>query len=125
VIAADSSSIVAWLQGAQGADVTRLDEALDAGDLILPPPVVSELLSWPKASAKLLDILDRIERLPLTEGFWDRVGRDRRMLLSQGLKARLADALTAQVCIDAGVALITRDADYRHFATHCGLQLAA
>jgi hypothetical protein len=30
----------------------------------------------------------------------------------------------AQSCIDADVKLITRDRDFRHFATHCGLKLA-
>jgi predicted nucleic acid-binding protein len=124
MIAADSSTLVAWLQGVEGADVARLDEALDAGELILPPPVVSELLSLPKASVALEAILEKIERLPVTDGFWDRVGQNRRLLLAKGLKARLADALTAQVCIDADTALITRDVDYRHFAEHCGLQLA-
>jgi len=32
--------------------------------------------------------------------------------------------LIAQACIDNDVALITRDADFRHFAKHCGLKLA-
>jgi predicted nucleic acid-binding protein len=40
------------------------------------------------------------------------------------LKAALADSLIAQCCIDADVALIARDGDYRHFAKWCGLRLA-
>jgi predicted nucleic acid-binding protein len=45
-------------------------------------------------------------------------------LITKGFKARLADALIAQACIDSDVALITRDRDFRHFAKHCGLKLA-
>jgi predicted nucleic acid-binding protein len=40
------------------------------------------------------------------------------------LKAKVADALIAQSCIDHDVALITRDRGFRHFAKHCGLRLA-
>jgi predicted nucleic acid-binding protein len=45
-------------------------------------------------------------------------------LLARRLRARLADTLIAQSCIDNDVALITRDADFRHFAKYCGLRLA-
>jgi hypothetical protein len=47
------------------------------------------------------------------------------MLLLKGLKARLADALIAQCCIDADVPLIARDSDFRHFKRWCGLKLAS
>ena len=43
---------------------------------------------------------------------------------ARGLKARLADALVAQSCIDHGVSLIARDADFRHFARFGRLVLA-
>ncbi len=36
----------------------------------------------------------------------------------------LADALIAQSCIDHDVRLVTRDADFRHFARLGGLRLA-
>jgi predicted nucleic acid-binding protein len=39
-------------------------------------------------------------------------------VLATGFKARLADALIAQACIDHDVALITRDKDFRHFVRH-------
>jgi predicted nucleic acid-binding protein len=39
-------------------------------------------------------------------------------------RARLADTLIAQSCIDHGVRLVTRDADFRHFARIGGLRLA-
>jgi predicted nucleic acid-binding protein len=40
-------------------------------------------------------------------------------------KARLADVLIAQSCLDHRVALITRDRDFRHFARIARLRLAA
>jgi hypothetical protein len=62
--------------------------------------------------------------LDLAEGYWIRAAATRANLLSRKLRARLPDALIAQACIDNDVALITRDADFRHFAKHCGLKLA-
>jgi predicted nucleic acid-binding protein len=124
MIATDTSSLVAYLQGATGDDVEKLDAASSAGDLVLPPVVVTEILSDP-ASAKMLNtILPEIQMLELTEGYWARAGHARLTLKRQGLKTKIADALIAQSCIDHSVALITRDADFRHFAKHCGLRLA-
>ncbi|WP_371454829.1 PIN domain-containing protein [Brevundimonas sp. LM2] len=53
-----------------------------------------------------------------------RAAATRRTVLSRRLKARFADSLIAQLCLDHDAALITRDGDFRHFATHCGLRLA-
>jgi predicted nucleic acid-binding protein len=64
-------------------------------------------------------------RLPITPGYWERVGHNRRLILSKGLRARLADTLIAQCCIDTDVSLITFDGDFRHFERWCGLKLAA
>ena len=58
------------------------------------------------------------------DGYWERAGRNRRMLIASGLRARTIDSLIAQSCIDANVELVTNDPDFRHFASHCGLKLA-
>lgn len=123
MIATDTSSLVAYLSGERGDDVARIDEAIATRELRLPPPVVSELLSKPDQS-QIEALLSEIPQLELTPGFWDRAGRTRRVLRLRGLKAALADALIAQCCIDADVALIARDRDYRHFEQWCGLRLA-
>lgn len=123
MIAADTSSIVAYLSGEAGRDVELVDAAVIGRELVLPPPVVSEL--WSKPDRALLEpLLDGTPVLEITDGFWRRVGDSRRVLLAQGLKAAMADALVAQCCIDADVALIARDRDYRHFEQWCGLKLA-
>ena len=86
--------------------------------------VLAELLSEPnlppahRANVLALPLLE-----PLPD-YWLRTAGARASILSKGLRARLADTLIAQSCIDYDVALITRDGDFRHFAKHCGLKLA-
>jgi len=89
----------------------------------MAPPVVAELLSKPK-NADAYRLVQKLALVEIQPGYWERVGFNRAHLLSKGLKAKLADALIAQCCIDADVPLITRDSDYRHFAQWCGLRLA-
>lgn len=124
MIAADTSSVINFLARQDTPDARLVEAAFRAETLRLPPPVVVELLSSPKAELALRGIIDMAGMLPISERFWAGAGETRRRLLSLGLKARLADTLIAQCCIDAGVPLITRDADFRHFADHCGLKLA-
>jgi predicted nucleic acid-binding protein len=89
----------------------------------MAPPVLAELRSKPWPS-DLEALFSSLIQLPLEEGYWERAGRSRALILGKGLRARLADTLVAQCCIDADVPLIARDPDFRHFATHCGLKLA-
>ena len=124
MIAADTSSLVAYFTGAVGVDVERIGAALAAGNLVLPPVVVTELLSDVAAAERIDAEISSIQTLDLTEGYWARAGRMRRTLRRHGLKAKVADALITQSCLDHDVALITRDRDFRHFAKHCGLKLA-
>ena len=122
MIGADTSSLIAYLAGAGGDDVALIGDAMAADELRLPPPTVTELLSKP--SAPLDYLLHTVPLLDVSPGFWERAGRTRGLLRAKGLKAALADSLIAQCCIDADVALIARDGDYRHFAKWCGLKLA-
>lgn len=123
MIAADTSSLSALLAGEEGADIEKLAEAMRGSSLALPPAVITELLSDPKAAA-IASKLGSLAMLDLKAGYWRRAGETRAKLKSRGLKANLGDALIAQSCIDHDVALITRDQDFRHFAKHCGLRLA-
>jgi predicted nucleic acid-binding protein len=123
VIAVDTSSLVAFLSGATGVDVDRIQVLAENDSLLLPPPVVSELLSKPRG-AEAYGLIGEPKLIEITQGYWERTGVNRALLLSKGLKAKLADALIAQSCIDADLPLLTRDADYRHFARWCGLKLA-
>jgi len=124
LIAADTSSVINFLTRQDTPDARLIEAALRAETLRLPPPVVAELLSSASAEQSLRGVVDQAGMLPISDHFWSAAGALRRSLLSIGFKARLKDALIVQCCIDAGVPLITRDTDFRHFATHCGLQLA-
>ncbi len=123
-VAADTSTLIAFMQGDRGTDVERLDAVLAANDVVLPPPVLAELLSEPKLPAAHRALVLALPVLDLLPDYWVRTAGARAMLLAKGLRARLGDALIAQSCIDHDVPLIARDADFRHFAKHCGLRLA-
>lgn len=123
MIAADTSSLIAYLTGAEGPDVEHIEVALAGGDLVLPPVVVTEIVSDPVAGAALEARLSGVRQLEATVGYWIRAGQSRRQVLAHGFKAKVADALVAQACIDHDVALVTRDRDFRHFAALCGLRL--
>jgi predicted nucleic acid-binding protein len=124
MIAADTSSLVAYFDGQRGGDVDQIATAFTASDLVLPPVVVTEILSDPAGASALETLIGQLPTLELHNGYWTRAGTTRRHLRSRGFKARVGDALIAQSCLDHDVALITRDRDFRHFAKHCGLRLA-
>ncbi len=124
MIAADTSSLIAYLAGETGKDVERISAAIDAAELHLPPVVITELLSDPRNMAVLEPKISSISMLEISPGYWNRAGKTRAALLARSLAAKVPDTLIAQSCIDHDVALITRDADFRHFAKHCGLKLA-
>jgi hypothetical protein len=123
VIAVDTSSMIAFLEGAPGDDVELVQSALDHQQLVLPPPVLSELLSDPALEPSVRALLTALPQLQLEPGFWDRAGLLRASVLKRRLKARVADALIAQSCLDQTVPLVTRDKHFRHFAKAAGLAL--
>jgi len=123
MIAADTSSFVAYFNGEAGTDVERVTSAMNSGELVLPPAVITELLTDPRTASLEAD-LRSIAMLEIKEGYWLRAGLTRRTVQRHGLKAKVGDTLIAQSCIDHDVVLITRDKDFRHFVRHCGLKLA-
>jgi predicted nucleic acid-binding protein len=90
----------------------------------MPPVVLTEILCQSGLPDRHRRLCLGLPLLELSEGFWERAAASRAIILKRKLRARLADTLIAQACIDNDVALITRDHDFRHFATHCGLRLA-
>ena len=124
MIAVDSSTFIHGLNGVRSDDVSRMRQAMVEERLLLPLPVVTEILSFARATDELAMVVDAVPRLMLRDGFWERAGQSRRLILSRGLKARLGDTLVAQACIDGDVPLIASDGDFRHFVTYCGLRLA-
>jgi predicted nucleic acid-binding protein len=123
VIAVDSSSLIAFLEGEGGADVEAVDESLLRGDAVVPPVVLAEVLSDPVLPGVAARWLRALPRLEILDGYWERAGALRSKVLVLRRRARLADTLIAQSCIDHRVVLVTRDADFRHFARAGGLRL--
>ena len=123
MIAVDTSSMIAYLAGDSGADIDAADQAIAHKSAILPPVVLTELLSAPNLDADLRETLIALPTLDVLDGYWERAGLLRGVLMAQGVKARLADALIAQSCLDHDLTLITRDRAFRHFTRHAALRL--
>lgn len=122
MISADSSAIVAFLQGQKGKDTEIIEKYLSNHKLVLSPVVVSELLSDPKLPVKTRDEILILPTLEIMPEYWARAGLMRAKLIEKKLKARLSDVLIAQSCLDWGATLITRDHDFRHFVKYFGLK---
>jgi len=123
VIAADTSTWIAFLQGEDAADTQLLDKALADRQALMLPPVLTELLSYPQLPSEFEQTLLDIPLVQIKPGFWQKAGGLRAKVLSKGRRARLGDALIAQFCVDHGLSLLTRDKDFRAFAEAANLNL--
>lgn len=122
--AVDSSTIIDFLAGIASRDTEKFDAALASASVRIPPAAIVEVLSYPGITAEQAELVDAMPVLEVLPGYWHRAAATRREILSRGLRARLADTLIAQSCLDYDEELIAGDNDFRHFAKHCGLKLA-
>ena len=123
MIAADTSTWVAFLEGAGGEDAKLLDGALEDRQVLMVPVVLTELLSDPKLPSAVAETLAEVPLVEIEPGYWQRAGALRARVLARSRRARLGDALIAQSCIDRGIPLLTRDRDFRAFTETAGLDL--
>ena len=123
MVALDSSSMIAFLEGESGPDVAAVEWALEHHQAVLPPVVLCELLSDPQMSEDLSMLFKNLPLLEAIEGYWERAGQLRADVLAQQRRAPLADSLIAQSCIDHDVPLVTRDTDFTYFAEKTPLEL--
>ena len=123
MIAADTSTWIAFLEGNPGEDAELLKQALIDRQVLMVPTVLTELLSGPVLSSGVAETLSEIPMIEIETGFWQRAGLLRAKVLSMGRKARLGDALIAQSCLDRKIPLLTRDEDFRAFADAARLGL--
>jgi predicted nucleic acid-binding protein len=100
-----------------------IQAALEQQQLVLPPAVLTELLSDVALPRSVRSLLAQLPLLEIEPGFWERAGLLRASVLKQKRKTRVADALIAQSCLDQSTPLVTRDRDFRHFAAAAGLPL--
>jgi predicted nucleic acid-binding protein len=123
MIAADTSTWIAFLEGSKGEDVQLLDQALEDRQVLMVPVVLTELLSDPKLPAAVAETLSEVPMIDIEPGYWQRAGALRAKAIAKRRKARLGDALIAQMCIDRDISLLTRDRDFRAFADAAGLDV--
>jgi hypothetical protein len=123
MITADTSTWVAFLNGDPGDDVLLLKRMLQSHQLTMLPVVLTGLLSDPGLPVALAASFVDLPLVEVEPGFWQRAGALRAKVLGKGRRARLGDSLITQLCIDAGLTLITRDRDFRFFAEASSLAL--
>lgn len=119
----DTSSLIAYLEGAAGPDVNLVDQAFSDEVGIVSPVTITEILSDPNLNRSVMELILQLPVLPITDGFWERAGMLRAKLLRAGHKAKLADTLIAQNCLDHGASLLTRDEDFKAFKRVAGLRI--
>jgi predicted nucleic acid-binding protein len=123
MIAADTSTWIAFFEGSAGEDALLLDKALADRQVVMLPVVLTELLSDPKLPSHVAETLSEVPLVEIASGYWHRAAALRAKVLAKRRRARLGDALIAQSCLDEGVPLLTRDRDFRAFAEAAGLHL--
>ena len=121
MIAVDTSSLRRFLSGASGLDVDAVAGAIAHRNVVIPPVVLTEMLS-DRSASETADALTALPLIEATDGYWARAGALRARVIAAGHKTKIADALIAQSCIDDNVPLITNDRDFRHYVAH-GLTL--
>ena len=123
MIALDSSALIAYLQGDDGPAAQAVEVVLAERQACLPPVVLTEITSDPTLPPRVAALVKSLPLLSSDEGYWERAGMLRARVLAKGQKARLADTLIAQSCVDHGVALVAADSDFRRFVRIGGLRL--
>lgn len=123
MIAADTSTWIAFLQGERGEDAVLLDRALADQQVVMVSVVLSELLSEPTLASHIAKMFAAVPLIEIQGGYWHRAGELRAKVLSRRRKARLGDALIAQSCADSGITLLTRDRDFQSFIPVAGINV--
>jgi len=102
----------AWIDFFSGREVPTLEEALSQGTIILPPIVISELITGartPRDRAAVQDLIADLKIADTPLGHWVRVGELRRDLDQRGLRVSIPDAHIAQCALDQNAWLLSRD----------------
>ena len=75
MIAADTSSWIAFLEGSSGDDVQLLDQALEDRQVVMVPVVLTELLSDASLPSDVAETISEVPLLEVASGYWQRAGR--------------------------------------------------
>ena len=124
VAVADTSVLI---DHAHGRGVRELDVALADDLLIVPPLVITELVSGATQAKETAAIAELVRNLRIHHTdlrHWIAVGDLRRDLASHGLNLTIPDAHVAQCAIDLDATLITRDKVFDLVSQYIPLRLA-
>lgn len=108
--------------------VRLLEKAFDAGTLVLPPLVVSEVISGDLTLEQRWALAELLQDAPVHEtslAHWIAVGELRHQLRRKGLTVTLPDAHVAQCALDLDALLLTRDAIFTEIARHTELRVTS
>jgi predicted nucleic acid-binding protein len=109
------------------AQVSKLTQALDAGDTILTTGLIlQELLqgfSGPKARALILEHFSAVPLLAPDREDYIEAAALRNRCRRGGVQAGTIDALIAQLCIRHSLTLLSTDRDFEHIAQHTELKV--
>src|SRR3989442_12847979 len=98
MIAADNSTLVAFLEGGGGEDTQLLDRALEDRQVVMGPVVLTELLSDSKLPSGVAETLSDVPLLEIASDYWRSAGELRAKVLAKRRSARLGDALIGHTC---------------------------
>ena len=126
MILVDTSAWVDFFRG-RGTLAATVDELLDLGEAALCGPIVTELRRGlrPTERSRVLPLLDGCELLAQPDDLWTTAGDLGAALARRGIVVKTLDLLIATHAIGHGVALLTRDTDFKAIANaRLGLMLA-
>ena len=72
MIAVDTSVLIEYFQGTNNAKTDQLDEALTYHSLLLPPVVLTEIMSDSLLSVEFREKITELPILEPTQGYWQR-----------------------------------------------------
>jgi predicted nucleic acid-binding protein len=124
-IVADTS---VWIDFFRGDSMPLLEQGLAYGSVVLPPLVVSELVSGATTKvdrAAIGELLQDLEIHQTDLAHWLAVGDLRRTLREAGVVVSTPDAHVAQCAIDRDALLLSRDDVFTAIAGQTTLQLAS
>ena len=109
------------------AEVIRLSDALNAGELVFTTGIVlQELLQGYAGSQAQAEIVERFRALPLLSPDLDdhiKAARLRNECRHRGIQVGTIDALLAQLCIANDLLMLTSDQDFAFVSEHSALRL--
>ena len=123
MICIDTSSLIAYLEGANGKDVDLVDQVFTDEVGAISPVTVTEVLSDPQLRRFIRKVILQLPVLKILDGYWERAGTLRAKILRSVHKANLVDTQIAQNCFDHGATLVTRDVDFAIFGKLAGLKI--